>query len=134
MALDLQELARITFALAKDLAAQAFEPVTVRINPTIVTDISADTETTTWEHEVSVEKALRFDEIDEKVGSLPEFRLKNFLVDVQDLPSGLALGKINQNAELQDSDGVIWEVYQAEVDPTGSAATFFTRRGKDSTP
>jgi hypothetical protein len=132
MALDLQSLAQTAFTLAKDLAGQAFEPITLRINPTVSISIADDLESTTWEHEVSVAKALRFDESDERISSLPEFRLKNFLVDISDLPDGLALDKINQNSEIVTADGVAWEVYQADVDPTGSAATFFTRRGRGS--
>ena len=130
MALDIKALAANAFVLAKDLAAQAFEPITVRLNPTTSVAIAADVETTTWEHEIAVTKALRFDESDEKVAALPKSRLKNFLVDMTDLPDGLALDKVNEDSELEDGDGVIWEIFQAEVDPTGSSAIFYARKNK----
>jgi len=129
MGLDIQALARTAFTLAKDLGAQAFEPVTIRINPSTSVNLSTDAETTTWEHEIAGVSVLRFDEVSERNDLPIETDLKNFLADVQDLPSGLAVAKIDQNAVIEDADSVIWEVYRAEIDPTGSAATFFTRRG-----
>lgn len=132
MALDIKALARTAFLLAKDLGAQAFETVTARINPTTSTDFSSDVESTTWEHEISDLSALRFDEGSERDDLPVEANLKNFLIDVQDLPAGLALAKLDQNGEIEDADGVIWEIYKTEVDPTGSALTFYARRGAGS--
>jgi hypothetical protein len=129
MAIDVRALAAQAFKLAKSLTPQAFEAVTVRINPSTEVNHSADSEVTTWEHEIAVSQALRYEATSEREDLPIEATLKNFLVDMTDLPTGLALSKVDQNSELQDAENVIWEVFKAETDPTGSIAIFSGRRG-----
>lgn len=134
MALDLRSQARNALVLAKSLGAQAFEPITLRINPTTAVNLAADTESTTWEHEIAVAQALQFDESSERVALPLEATLKNWLVDVQDLPTGLDVAKLDQNCEILDGDSILWEVYRSELDPTGSIALFYSRKSKVESP
>lgn len=129
MALDVRALAAQGMTLAKSLVPDAFETVTVRLNPTFTTGISADTSSAVWGTEATGIKALRYDDETERKDAAPESILKSFLVDVQDLPDDLT-SDLSQAGEIEDASEVIWEVYRSEWDPSKSVATFFTRRGK----
>lgn len=122
MAINVQELASAGLSLAKTLVPSAFEQVTIRLAPTYSRNLSQDTESTSWGVDTQI-TVLRFDDEEKRPNQLTG-NVKSFLVELADLPAG---AEVEQDGQIEESNGNLWEIYNIETDPTRSIAVVKTR-------
>ena len=128
MGLDINKLAATAFSIGKDLADQAFETVTARLAPTTTPDPVNNTAATVWGHEFASIQALGFDDSDERRDRASGKAMKTWLLDRADILAAVTASPsvLDQEAQLEDSSGVIWEAYRVEYDPTRSAILLYS--------
>jgi hypothetical protein len=124
MALDLTSLISMGFAVAKELVPDAFDSSTVRLGPTSAVDVVEDTAATTWLVELAGVSLFGFDDADERKALPVDTKQRSFLLEAADYPAG---APFSQTGQVETSDGVIWEVYRAEVAPGGGVVIFYGR-------
>lgn len=124
MAINVKALVGQAFAIAGSLVPDALPLVTLRLGKTSVTDPVADTASVTWLLEQPI-NPVAYKAKSERDKAPLEANLKTFAVEMGKLPQGT---DINQNGQIQDSEGTIWHIYKAEKDPALSLAIFHTRR------
>jgi len=127
MGLDLRSLAASAFSIGKSLADQAFEACTVRFDPTTTPDPVNNTTTVVWGHEFAAIQALGYEDSDERKDRQSAKAIKTWLVDRADIVAAVTAipDVLNQQAQLEDASGVIWEAYRVEFDPSRSVILLF---------
>jgi hypothetical protein len=93
-------------------AGDAQSTVTVRLGPTSAYDVAIDQMVITWDHE-DVVQAIGYDEVEEDTPA--EFRIRAFAVRGADLSV-----EAEQEGEIVDDDGLVWQIFLVEPDPTES--------------
>lgn len=127
MGLDIQKLAATAFSIGKSLGDQAFETVTARLDPTTTPDPINNTAGTVWAHTFTGIQALGFEDSDERKDRASKKKMKTWLLDRADIVAAAtaAPNVLDQEGQVEDSSGTIWEAYRAEYDPTRSAILLY---------
>ena len=128
MALDLNALASGAFKTALGIAPQAFRKATVRLGPTPgAYDPATDTTSgDSWAIEGTDIDALKYDDENQREDQPLEAKMATFLVDINDLP-GATDATLQQDGTVTEN-GVEWECYRAEIDPSKSIVQLHCRR------
>lgn len=125
MAIDIQGLTRLAFAIAADQAPDALPTCTVRLGPTPDIDPVTDQQTTTWDVEVAGIRPVAYQsESEQKKSDDPEANLKSFAFQAADFPDG---AQLDQKGEVLEGS-TLWRVYRVDIDPSGSLAIMHSRR------
>ena len=127
MALNIAQLVTGAFGIAQSLVPTALPAVTIRANPTTTVNPVTDTEVTVWGVSLSGIKTVAYADQNERDSEPAETNQRSFAVNAADLaPHSPAI--FTQTTEIQTPDGLVWQVYRVNPDPTGSLLIFYARR------
>ncbi len=126
MSINLSALVRQAFATAKALVPDALPEVTLRVNPTPSINPITDTSAPTWAITVANLTPVAFAAKQEKENQPVEKNLRSFAFDRAAIGHPIS-SLMDQTAEI-DEQGVIWNVYRVESDPTGSLVILHASR------
>lgn len=123
MALNVKGLVAQAFKTAQALVPDAMPAVQIRLGPNSVTDPVTEQSVTTWQVEKQI-NPVAYKAKSERDKFPAEVNVKSFAFQISEFPAGT---DIDQKGEIIE-DGLTWQVYTAEKDPTGSLAIFHAKR------